>query len=136
MPFKNVNPAYYSWANMIHRCNSPSNKFYPKYGGRGISVCDSWKNSFDNFLKDMGERKAGMTLERINVNGNYEPLNCTWADNKTQQRNRTNTKLDRQKVDQIKEELSRLSANKTHIAKQFGVSRALIKKISTGAVWQ
>jgi hypothetical protein len=60
---------------MFQRCTNPANPKYPNYGGRGITVCDRW-GAFENFLSDMGVRSPGLTLERKDVNGNYEPANC------------------------------------------------------------
>lgn len=86
-----------SWKSMLARCNNPNVKGYPYYGGRGITVCDRWNpkagGSFENFLEDMGERPEGMTLDRVDVNGNYCKENCRWANWSTQMRNRRSHKL-------------------------------------------
>jgi hypothetical protein len=83
----NKTPGYTSWANMRARCNNPNNNNYPYYGGRGITCCERW-STFANFLEDMGERPEGLTLERRDTNGNYEPTNCYWATRKEQSANR------------------------------------------------
>lgn len=83
----NQSPTWHSWSSMKKRCNLNSHVSYPSYGGRGISVCSRW-SSFENFLEDMGERPPGKTLDRIDVNGNYEPGNCRWATASEQQRNK------------------------------------------------
>jgi hypothetical protein len=76
-----------SWQGMLNRCRNANMKCYPKYGGRGIEVCERW-HVFENFLADMGERPNGMTLDRIDGNGNYEPNNCRWATYSQQNRNK------------------------------------------------
>lgn len=80
-------PTYRSWYAMLQRCSNPNNKRYEDYAGRGIQVCEQWK-TFTTFLTDMGERPEGTSLDRINVNGNYEPSNCRWADAQTQANNK------------------------------------------------
>ena len=74
--------------NMKQRCFNSNNDKYPDYGGRGITVCESWVDSISNFHKDMGDCPEGYSIERIDVNGNYEPSNCIWADDTTQSRNK------------------------------------------------
>lgn len=77
---------------MLNRCQNPNVPAYKNYGGRGIAVCQRWLR-FENFLADMGERPAGMTIERIDNDGNYEPGNVRWATYKEQTRNNRSTQL-------------------------------------------
>lgn len=77
---------FWVWAAMHARCSNPNNKSFKNYGGRGISVCDNWKY-FAVFIKDMGERPEGTTLERINNDGNYCKDNCIWATHRIQANN-------------------------------------------------
>lgn len=80
-------PTYISWNRMTDRCNNPNSKQYCYYGGRGITVCDSWLK-FINFLNTMGVRPEKLTLERINNNKGYYKENCRWASRSEQQRNK------------------------------------------------
>lgn len=75
------------WRHMMRRCYDKTSPFYFRYGGRGIQVCERWHDLL-NFFADMGHPPQGLTLERINNNGNYEPSNCKWATQAEQQRNR------------------------------------------------
>ncbi|MDR5729695.1 MAG: hypothetical protein RB191_19945 [Terriglobia bacterium] len=81
---------YESWANMIQRCTNPKKRSFKDYGERGITVCARWRK-FENFLVDMGRAPGRLTLERNDVNGNYEPSNCRWASWAEQNRNKRNT---------------------------------------------
>lgn len=81
-------PTYCSWHMMIQRTCNPNDPRWQDYGGRGITVCKRWRESFTNFYADMGIRPVGKTLDRINTNGNYEPSNCKWSTPSEQQRNR------------------------------------------------
>lgn len=82
-------PAYAVWRAMIDRCRLPSHQAWKNYGGRGIMVCEKWVENFENFWNDMGTvYKKGLSLDRINVDGNYCPENCRWVSAKTQNRNR------------------------------------------------
>lgn len=78
---------YRTWHHMKQRCTNPANDRYSSYGGRGITVCEAWLNSFENFLHDMGKRPKATSLDRIDVDGNYEPSNCRWATAKEQMNN-------------------------------------------------
>ena len=80
-------PLWKTWHEMKLRCNWPEHKFYYRYGGRGIKVCDSWQNDFWLFVKDVGEKPIGTSLDRINNDGDYEPGNVRWATQKIQSHN-------------------------------------------------
>lgn len=82
---------YKTWQQMIQRCDNQGDANYPNYGGRGISVCEKWQN-FENFYADMGKRPSGMSIDRKDNDGNYEPGNCRWATLIQQNRNRRSTR--------------------------------------------
>lgn len=119
----NLSPTYNSWLAMRSRCHRRGAAGYERYGGRGITVCDRWRNDFAAFLGDMGERPAGMTLDRVDVNGDYEPGNCRWATLAEQQANRRDTAV-------AFETLARREAGEraVDIAADLGINLATVSK--------
>ena len=86
-------PTYKSWNEAKQRCHNPNNDKYKWYGARGIEMCAEWRADFCSFVADMGERPEGMTLDRKDVNGNYEPSNCKWATPLEQGANKRNNRI-------------------------------------------
>jgi hypothetical protein len=124
---------YAVWRAMKARCQRPSAQGYANYGGRGIRVCERWQE-FDGFYADMGDCPPGLSLERINNDGNYEPSNCKWAAKHEQTANRRNIKCSYEMADEIRA----LYANgmiKNHIAKKFGMSHGNISFIVENKRW-
>lgn len=81
-------PLYSRWLGMVQRCNDPNHVRYAMYGGKGVMVCERWRD-FPNFLEDMGMPEPGMSLERLDNNGDYCPENCVWATASQQTRNKS-----------------------------------------------
>jgi hypothetical protein len=84
--------AYQTWFSMLARCNRESHKSFPRYGGRGIRVCEEWTD-FESFLKDMGDRPDGFSIGRIDNNKGYFKENCRWETMKEQQNNRVSNRV-------------------------------------------
>ncbi len=115
-------PEYVSWQKMKTRCYYVKCNKYARYGGRGIIVCDRWKFSFENFLKDMGNKPKGYHIDRINNDGNYEPSNCRWVSPQVNNQNSSLTKLNELAVLEIRKS----SLTPSELAIKFNVSRECI----------
>lgn len=132
---------YRAWQGAKNRCRYSSREGYSRYGGRGIVMCDRWKNSFENFLEDMGKRPSRRhSLDRRNNNGDYEPGNCRWATPKQQANNKTHgralRKLTDQQVREIKVDLSEATKTLRQIAANYGISKFAIYDIQRGRTWK
>lgn len=110
-------PTYMSWCAAKNRCYTRNSTKFSEYGGRGIAMCERWRNSFEEFLSDMGERPTGKTLDRIDPNGNYEPLNCRWATPAQQSSNTRRNIIWRGERTTIKAVADRVSVPRTSLNK-------------------
>jgi hypothetical protein len=113
---------------MRYRCTNPMSKDWKKYGGRGVTVCERW-DDFTNFLADMGERPQGMTIDRVDNLGNYEPGNCRWATTTQQQQNRAVTKLTLADRLAIRAD----PRKQREIAAAYGIDQSYVSHIKAGS---
>lgn len=108
---------YKVWKDMRARCRDSKNKEFANYGGRGIAVCPAW-NDFATFYADMGACAPGMTIERCDVNGNYEPGNCVWASRETQANNKRST---------VRLTIGGETRSLTQWCRQYGIGRRTVQ---------
>lgn len=127
-------PTYHSWQAMLTRCRLKHRDTGRKHGARGITVCDRWLK-FENFLADMGERPEGMTIDRRDNDGNYEPTNCRWATPTDQARNRRNARMTFERAYQACTMM--LAGSKARdVAAIFECSESLPREIVKGRSWR
>lgn len=146
LPSRTTNsPLYNAWEGMKQRCHNPRNPRFPRYGGRGISVCERWRNSFAAFAEDMGPKPTPKhSVDRINNDGNYEPSNCRWATSREQYDNRDEARGSRLPQALLTEAgvyaIRRVWALKiftsSELAKWFGVTRAAIGSVTRRTSWR
>ena len=128
-------PTYKTWEMMIQRCTNQKYDGFGEYGGRGIAVCERWRNSFEDFLADMGLRPSGTTLDRKEVNGDYEPGNCRWATQSEQMRNTRRTKLDAVDVVQIRWLVLDAGLSRAAVGQAFGISGHYCGRVVAREFW-
>lgn len=120
-------PEYSMWESIVQRCCNPKSQSYNYYGGRGITICDTWRHDFPQFLKDIGPRpepRKEFSLDRIDNNGNYEPCNVRWATKKEQAMNRR-AKAKLHDVDLLKQENTTLRLRLSRYIEKFGECDAI-----------
>lgn len=129
-----ISPEYKSWRAMLARCHTETATGYAAYGGRGITVCERWREDFRHFLADMGPRPPGTSIDRIDGSKGYEPSNCRWATRLEQSRNRNGVKLS---LDDAKEIVRLVAAGESRrsVARRFGVSASSVERIALGIKW-
>ena len=135
---------YLAWQEMRRRCRDISRPYAKNYVLRGITVCKRW-DSFKNFAADMGPHPGkGWSLERRDVNGNYEPSNCIWATCATQARNQRRNVVTKEKAALIREEITKLRIGRQRLhrgtaeglAQKFGISVVHMERVARGDAWQ
>lgn len=128
-----THPLYAVWSQMKDRCFNPNNKFYQRYGGREITVCEDWRYDFLTFYRWAIHNgyKEGLTIDRIDNDDNYEPGNCRWATQEIQMQNTSLTKINPKKVVKIRMD-PRINSV---IAKAYGVDESTVSRIKNGKTW-
>ncbi len=129
-------PEYITWQDMKARCYNKNHNYYKYYGGRGITVCERWRNSFLTFLEDMGKRPfPEAQIDRLNNDGNYEPGNCRWTTGIENCRHQSSTKLTIIKAAEIKEQYMIENITQKELGSLYGVTQSLISFIINNKRW-
>jgi len=127
---------YRSWAGMIQRCTNIKNPMYHYYGGKGIEVCEKWRNSYSEFLQDMGRRPSKLhTLDRINSLLGYFPENCRWSTREEQCRNTSRNVLNKTKVIEIRDKYKK-GVTQTEIAKEYNLLLSTVGRVVHFHTWK
>lgn len=128
---------YCIWKHILERCYKVKTQSYPRYGGRGITVCPEWRYGFTTFVKWSKENgyDDSLQIDRIDNNGNYCPENCRWVTQQENQQNSTNAKLNVEKVKAIRT-LDTMGISRKQIAKLFSVCHDTIRRVVNGESWQ
>ncbi len=127
---------YNTWDRMIQRCENINDKDYHRYGGRGITVCDRWRNSFLAFFENMGKRPYSKAqIDRINNDGNYQPGNCRWTTCIENIRNSSRVKLSMRKAETIRKLYKIGNFSQSKLGKLYGVGQTNIGKIIRNEIW-
>lgn len=129
-------PLHVLWQSMRQRCRDRNHKSWKWYGARGIKVCERWA-SFANFVADMGPKPPGLSIDRIDSNGDYEPANCRWVDMLTQARNKTTNRLDLPTAERIRQEYeARGRTGIRPMARVYNISPQLLRRVVRGEIWK
>lgn len=132
-------PEYITWENIVQRTTNPNHPQFKYWGGRGITMCDRWLNSFENFYDDMGDKPNNLTIDRIDNNKGYYPENCRWATMKEQNLNtRRTTKITYNNITMSKSEWANYLGIKyitvcSRFSRGWSIEKALSKKNYTGS---
>ena len=132
---KTKTPTFVVWLGAKARCFNKSNKDWASYGGRGISMCERWASSFSDFLTDMGEAPAGLTLERLDGNRGYEPGNCVWATREAQAQNTRRCRVTPEIVRAIRQD-AKNGLTGSAIARNMGLNVTTVCRIVRGKSWK
>ena len=130
-------PLYDTWRDMKRRCYKKDRKDYYRYGGRGIKVCDEWRYNIKSFIKWANKNgyKKGLTIDRIDNDGNYEPSNCRLATRKTQGRNKCNVIATVEIAIKIRNEYVKGEITQKELGLRHGVSRDIVNNILNNKSW-